>query len=284
MKTSPFSKSWFIRVGRLIGIGLLAVVVGYYIIYPHVFHCQTVRYSDFEKVNNKLYVSPDITQPQRRQMFQTIQRAQTRVARFWGAARGEATFILCSSPAQYEKYCHSNEGAGCSLGTPWGDSYIILNPFGLNEDVVSHEMCHDELFTRLGWWTTTTEVPQWFNEGLALMLDRRFVNSTDSIQRYLDYMDEWLYLTNGAQEFLELEEISTMRGFFGGNQRHVMLAYMTAGMEVSRWMALVGASGIKKLAVRVEDGESFEKVYKQMEEAGESSSRIKLPETPLHPQ
>jgi hypothetical protein len=265
-------------------IGLFVSISGYYVLYSHLFYCQTIAFSSFDKVNKRLYISDGIDKIQRQQMLGSIRRSRQRVAAFWGKSVGDATLILCSSPDEYQKYCHSNEGAGCSLGTPWGDSYIVLNPYGLNEDVISHEMCHDELFTRLGWWKTTTQIPQWFNEGLALMLDRRFVNSTDSIQRYLDYMDEWLYLTNGAQEFLELDEISTMRGFFGGNQRHVMLAYMTAGMEVSRWMALVGASGIKKLEVSVEDGESFEKVYKQLEEAGESSSQIKLPETPLHPQ
>ncbi|HEV7347875.1 hypothetical protein [Telluribacter sp.] len=275
-------KSWLFKAGRWIGAGMLAVLVGYYSIYPHIFHCQTIQFSDFEQINEKLYVSPAITASQRQQMYRTIARSRRRVARFWGTSVGEATFILCSSPAQYQKYCHSSQGAGCSLGTPWGDSYIILNPFGLNEDVVSHEMCHDELFTRLGWWTTTTQVPQWFNEGLALMLDRRFVSSTDSIQRYLDYLDEWMYLTRGAQEFLELEEINSMRGFFGGDQRHVMLAYMTAGMEVSRWMALTGTSGVQKLTAGLKKKRSFRELYRKLEKEGSRGHPNPLPGNPLH--
>jgi hypothetical protein len=268
-------------VVRWLGMGLMALLAGYFIIYPHIFHCQTIRFSDFERINAKLYVSPEITPAQRQQMYRNIGRARRRVAQFWGTSVGDATFILCSSPAQYQKYCHSREGAGCSLGTPWGDSYIILNPFGLNEDVVSHEMCHDELFTRLGWWTTTTEVPQWFNEGLALMLDRRFVGTSDPMQRYLDYMDEWLYLTHGAQEILELEQIRTVRGFFGGNQRHVMLAYMTAGMEVSRWMLLVGTSGVTELTNRLDHRAAFWLLYRELEQNAERDSLYQLPPNPL---
>ncbi len=224
-----------------------------------------------------MYVSAGIPPAQRDLMFGTIRRSQQRIRGFWGNIQGKATLILCSNAAEYQKYCHSNEGAGCSLGTPWGSSYIVLNPYGLNEDVISHEMCHDELFARLGWWKTTTQVPQWFNEGLALMLDRRFVPETDSLQRYLSYRDEWMYLTHGAQEVLELNELESIRGFFGGNQRHVMLAYMTAGMEVSYWMMLSGKGTMQRFLDSVKGGEDFTRTYQATKKAGEA--RLGIPAT-----
>ncbi|WP_332368176.1 hypothetical protein [Spirosoma telluris] len=49
---------------------------------------------------------------------------------------------------------------------PWGASYLILGPDGNNTDVIAHELCHDELFARLGWWRVKRQIPQWFNEGL----------------------------------------------------------------------------------------------------------------------
>jgi hypothetical protein len=256
-------------------IGLFVSISGYYVLYSHLFYCQTIAFSSFDKVNKRLYISDGIDKIQRQQMLGSIRRSRQRVAAFWGKSVGDATLILCSSPDEYQKYCHSNEGAGCSLGTPWGDSYIVLNPYGLNEDVISHEMCHDELFTRLGWWKTTTQIPQWFNEGLALMLDRRFVPETDSLQRYLSYRDEWMYLTHGAQEVLELHNLKSMRGFFGGNQRHVMLAYMTAGMEVSYWLALTGSHQVQVLLGAIRQGADFSDTYRSMKKAGEK--RLGLP-------
>lgn len=282
MKRLRFSFPLVLSITKYLMVGLLLSFISYYVLYSHIFYCQTIGFSTFEKVNKKLYVSPGIAPGHREQMYATILRARQRVAAFWGTATGEATIILCSSPEEYQKYCHSSEGAGCSLGTPWGDSYIILNPFGLNEDVISHEMCHDELFTRLGWWKTTRQIPQWFNEGLALMLDRRFVVETDSLQRYQSYHDEWMYLTHGAQEVLELEQLASMKGFFGGNQRHVMLAYMTAGMEVSYWLMLTGSQGVGVLMEGIQDGRSFDESYQGMKKAGEARRRLPPSFYPLH--
>ena len=214
-------------------------------------------------------------------MYTSIKKARSRVAAFWGKPVGDATLILCSNPDEYQKYCHSSEGAGCSLGTPWGDSYIVLNPYGLNEDVISHEMCHNELFVRLGWWKTTTQIPQWFNEGLALMLDRRFVPETEPLPRYLSYKDEWLYLTHGAQEVLELDDLKSMKGFFGGNQRHVMLAYMTAGMEVSYWLMLTGPKNARVLLDAVAKGSDFAGAYERMKKAGEAKGQVPASAYPL---
>ena len=256
-------------------VGVVLALLGYYVIYPHIFYCQTIRFSEFNSVGDRMYVSPAISPAQASEMMEVVARAEKRVEEFLGEQPGSATLILCNDSEEYQKYCHSNEGAGCSLGTPLGDSYIILNPYGLNEDVVSHEMCHATLLTHLGWWTTTAEIPQWFNEGLALMLDHRFVAATDSIQRYVDYKEEWLYLTRGGQELLELDDIESMKGFFGGNQKRVMLAYMTSGMEVSHWLAIAGRQGIQELTKSLEQGIPFEEAYKTI--AGKGSARLHAP-------
>lgn len=256
-------------------------LTSYYVLYSHIFYCQTIAFSDFEKVQERLYVSPGIDAAQRQLMYATIQKARNRVEEFWGNSVSQATLILCSNSDEYQKYCHSYEGAGCSLGTPWGDSYIVLNPYGMNDDVISHEMCHDELFTRLGWWKATTQIPQWFNEGLALMLDRRFVPETDPLPRYLSYKDEWLYLTHGAQEVLELDELKSMKGFFGGNQRRVMLAYMTAGMEVSYWLMLTGPKNVQILVDAVSKGRDFGSTYESMKKAGEAQHKVPPASYPL---
>ncbi len=273
-KNNPSLLSRLTKVLKFLFIGIFVAGVSYFFLYTHIFYCQTIAFSNFEKVHSRLYVSAGIDAAQRQRMEEAVGQARRRIEKFWGESVGQATLILCSNPEEYQKYCHSSEGAGCSLGTPWGDSYLVLNPYGLNVDVVSHEMCHDELFTRLGWWKTTTEVPQWFNEGLALMLDRRFVPETEPMKRYLSYKDEWLYLTHGAQEVLELEDLKSMRGFFGGNQRRVMLAYMTAGMEVSYWLLLTGPKSVHALLDNLGRGGSFSRTYANLRKAGESQRRV----------
>ncbi|WP_028663591.1 hypothetical protein [Runella zeae] len=251
--------------------GLMAVVISYFVLFPHVWRCQWIEFSDFKKITSTFYISPD-TPPKNLQKAQSAMAdAHKRISRLWGTPQQRATFILCENTEQYRHYCNSTEGAGCSLGTPWGQSFIVLNVEGLNTDVIAHEMCHAELFTRLGWWKTTRQIPQWFNEGLALMVDYRFVPQTDSIQRHRSYKEECLYLSRGGQIALDLKDISSMRGFFNGNESHVMLAYMTGATEVSRWLAAVGEAKVQILIQQVAAGKPFEVVYKDLEQ----TSRIR---------
>jgi hypothetical protein len=238
-----------------------ALIISYYVLFPHLWHCQWIGYSDFRKVKSNFYTSPTTPPKYLQKATQSIEEARKRIAELWGKPVGDATIILCESTEQYHRYCNSDEGAGCSIGTPWGASFIVLNLDGLNTDVIAHEMCHDELFTRLGWWKTTREIPQWFNEGLALMVDYRFVATSDSVQRYLDYKDECSYVSNGGQTVLNLNEISSLHGFFSGTESHVMLAYMTSGMEISRWLANTGAQNVPRLIERIKSGETFDSAY-----------------------
>ena len=114
------------------------------------------------------------------------------------------------------------------------------------------------------------------------MLDRRFVPETEPMKRYLSYKDEWLYLTHGAQEVLELKDLKTMRGFFGGNQRRVMLAYMTAGMEVSYWILLTGPKSVEAMLDNLRQGGEFTETYTNLKKAGESQQRVPPASYPFH--
>ena len=240
-------------------------IFSYFFLFPQVWNCQWVARSDFKQVGAGLFVSPEISAQQQKAAFKNIAIAQKRIAQFWGKREGKAALILCNNGAEYQHYCNSNEGAGCSIGTPWGHSFVVLNREGLNADVIAHEMCHDELFTRLGWWKTKRQIPQWFNEGLALVNDYRFVSATDSIQRCIDYHQEMLYRSNGGQVALALDDIATTNGFFGGDEAHVMLAYMTAGTEVSRWLSLVGTQKMRKLVAELQTGGDFSANYRKLE-------------------
>ncbi|WP_128547653.1 hypothetical protein [Larkinella soli] len=264
------------RLTVRIALFLLIPPLAFYSVFPQVFRCQTIRFSDdFRKVGARLWVDQGANAGQRDRLRNEIDQASRRLETLWqDSLRGNAEFIYCLSPAQYERYCPGTEGAGCSIGTPWGDSWIVVNPFGRNPDVLAHEMCHNELFTRLGWLTTQRQIPQWFNEGLALMVDYRFAADTDSLHRYEEFRDQWEYHTRGRQFVLELEEIESLRGFFEGGPSRVVLSYSTAGMEVSRWLATVGRQGLAELVKGLDNGENFEELYRTIESRAKKRPRL----------
>ena len=248
---------------------LIALPLGLLLLYPALVRCAFISFSaDFQSIRkgeNVIYTSRLTPLRQQQQLLASDQLASDRIREFWGTRQGKATLIYCHTPGQYADYCGgggSESSAGCSLGTPWGASFLVLGPEGNNPDVIAHERCHDELLARVGWWRINRQIPQWFNEGLALMVDYRFTNpKANPRQRARDFHDEWEYRAYGRQMALSLAELETMRDFFGGDYHHVMLAYYTGAAEVSGWLARVGRSGPAELARRVGKGEEFEVVY-----------------------
>jgi hypothetical protein len=246
----------------LIGGFLLAA---YYYWFPAIWRCQTVRFADFTALPGGVRVSNDATAYERTALLQAVERSRQRIRNFWGKQLGDSSIIFCHDARCYADYALQDEGAGTSLGTPTG-SWIVLGPEGLNDDVISHEMCHDELFTRLGWFKTKNSVPQWFDEGLALMVDYRFTNP-DSSRRHLEYLDEWMLMTHHGSMAPDLTDLRTVKGFFGGDRQHVNRAYLTAGLEVSRWLSVVGRNGLHELVLALRRGESFDAAYARIEKS-----------------
>ncbi|MFD2573605.1 hypothetical protein ACFSUS_23400 [Spirosoma soli] len=252
---------------------LLALPIGFLLLYPHLLRCMRIGESpQFRQVSiiGKVYVNHTATRRQQQQLRTHIQTARQRIQQFWGGQQGQATIIYCPKQADYERYCMGGEGAGCSIGTPWGASYLILGPDGNNADVIAHELCHDELFARLGWWRIKRQIPQWFNEGLALMLDYRFSNPAvwehpDNLENNPSFSEEEHRQPFAEHPMVKLSDLESTRDFFGGDYGHVMLAYQTAADEVSRWLAVVGRAGVPALTNAVANGSDFDDAYLGLE-------------------
>ncbi len=255
---------------------LIALPLGFLLLYPQVVRCIRVGQSaDFWALpglepGTHAYLSRLATARQQTEFRSQLLAGRARIRHFWGSQRGRAVLIYCPQQADYEQYCVGGEGAGCSLGTPWGASYLILGPTGNNADVIAHELCHDELFARLGWWRVKRQIPQWFNEGLALMVDYRFSSpavwelpaGSGPNGRGFDAIDRMPF---AHRPMLKLADLETTRDFFGGTPTHVMLAYQTAADEVSRWLAIVGRAGVPALTDSIAAGHNFGDAYRQLE-------------------
>lgn len=223
-------------------------------VFPQVLRCSFVRYDDFVTLQPDVYAASTSTLKQQEALKKYIKIAKKRVADFWGNQQGKARIIFCDNTEAYQKYCRSSEGAGCTIGTPVG-SWIVLNKDGLNPDVIAHEMSHVELMARTGWWKTKTKIPTWFDEGVALMLDYRFVDTPDSVQRYKAFTSELTYLTKKP---VPLAELSTEKEFFGKGELHTRLAYFTAASVVSRKIAYGGREAIHYTIQRMKQDNVFE--------------------------
>ncbi|MBD2753568.1 hypothetical protein [Spirosoma validum] len=258
---------------RYVLLLLIALPLGFLVLYPQLWRCIRISQSaDYRLLTglSNVYVNQSATASQQHTFQQHVITARSRIQRFWGDRRGQATLIYCPRQSDYEQYCAGGEGAGCSIGTPWGAAYLILGPDGNNTDVIAHELCHDELFARLGWWRVKQQIPQWFNEGLALMVDYRFSNPSlwekpDSSVRPDSAETNPNPMPFPPRPMLKLTDLETTRNFFGGDYAHTMLAYQTAAEEVTRWLSIVGRASIPILSNSVAKGDSFVDTYRRLE-------------------
>ncbi|GAB4022784.1 hypothetical protein [Spirosoma koreense] len=261
------------------GLSLLIVLpIGFFLLYPQLLRCMRIGSSAAYRLlpgTNSVYVSTAATASQQRQLATHVATAHHRIRQFWGSRQGQATLIYCPKQADYEQYCAGGEGAGCSLGMPWGASYLVLGPDGNNTDVIAHELCHDELFARLGWWRVKRQIPQWFNEGLALMVDYRFSNP--AVWEHPDSLRQTDPTPLPARPMLKLSELETTQDFFGRDYTHTMLAYQTSADEVTRWLMIVGKAGVPGLTQAVASGSSFADIYHQLERAKRTLQPHSLP-------
>lgn len=175
-----------------------------------------------------------------------VQQAKQKVVHFFGSLVSSPTILFCSTEESFQNICHQPEGAGCSLGTPFG-SWIILHKDNANADVVAHELAHIELMQQVGWWRAKTKIPTWLDEGIALQVDNRFVRSEDSVQRYIDFKQEWLFTTYGGRSSKSLDDLSTSKQFFGISAYDTRQAYYQSGMEVAKIISIGGRESLQRL-------------------------------------
>ncbi len=193
----------------------------------------------------------------------TKKLAGKRIANLYGDNKSRPQIIFCGNTIEYEKYCNSTESAGCSMGTPWGSKFVVINGSSLSADVISHEWSHIELLERVGWWKVWNDIPQWFNEGLAMMVDHRFAEDTDDYcGKYIQYRIEWILLRKKGQPNIPFSKLTTVKDFVGHDVERNYFVYISSGLEVANWLVHNnGSQALNELLIRLKKGSPFSKEY-----------------------
>jgi hypothetical protein len=158
--------------GRLLMGGifalLLALVVGVAVAFPAVAATACPGCYGLDRVRKGLHVEPGVAAAQRQEVSDAVDEGTRRVAAFFGGLRATPAFVACLTDE-----CYSGIGGGGERGIAVLNRAVMLSPRGIDPVIAAHELTHVELHTRLGKRT----VPQWFDEGLAVLVskDPRYV-------------------------------------------------------------------------------------------------------------
>lgn len=244
----------------------LSVVFIFYWMFPHVFNCYMIDYKGFIVMGDHIYISDQMPKSLHGKILGITAESSERIEAFWGEMKSKPIFIFCATEDEFHHF-GQNSGTPAMIHTTFLGAYVIVQPDGTNVDVVSHEICHAELSERLHWDKRYQGVPAWFNEGLALMVDYRFPQKGGG-HSHEDYLNHWIFREDSAR-YMPLSEIEHIHDFFAKDEFWTKLSYMRSGLEVSRWLEIVGHQGVKALISRINDGRSFQKAYKEIEQESE---------------
>ena len=244
---------WFFRILLLFFLLLLTAIGIYIVLKPGYFRCLNISREGMEMIAPKVYVTPQMPMEMRDTLLLHLQKASRRIDSFFGSKQAQPIVIAGHDLQAIRYFGAANARTGLTHLSITG-AYIVLAPEGINTDVLAHELCHAELMARVGWWNRTFEIPAWFDEGLAMLLDKRFPLAEE----------EWQVFTQNGQHAPSLHTINSNRRFFG-NPHHVYLNYLTARHEVQKWYDTHQQRGLLAFCQCLTAGKSFTKCYNSQE-------------------
>lgn len=231
-------------------IWFLLLVIGGFVVaqfYSALFRCILVRFSDFRKVESRLYVDPGLAKNKMLTLESDILKAKKRVVELYGGCLADPVIIASDNYRSIGKFGTIRDGTAITHISLF-DSYIVLGPNGINIDVIAHEMGRAELAKRVGIFKRE-RIPTWFEEGLAMQLDYR--------KNYAD--EEWGKLTGNGKVVPDIKLIDNPQKF---NNREALSHYIIARHEVKQWVGSVGTAGLLELIQIIKKGRDFAEGYR----------------------
>jgi len=214
-------KTKLIKVVLVLLVMTVVLTMAHAVIMPQTTRCMLIDFYDFEKDGN-LYYRESANLEDISLITSILEKAKERNRKFWGENQSEPIFIYCETDKDYEKF-------GSSIMTPAAahmsiKSFVVISNDGINLDILSHEISHTELSSRIGILNRALKIPVWFDEGIAMQIDHRNYYSFDT-------------LAVKSDNFKVLPDVEKMDAnqFWSGSKSEVMLNYMTAKYRISKW-------------------------------------------------
>ncbi len=204
----------------------------------HVVACETVQYSNYEEIAAGIFVSTELKDKQ--QVLHNVLAGRNRVNSTFGDMEALPKIVFVANKEEADKF-----GANTTATIhyyPLG-TCIVYGPKGQSVDVIAHELTHAEVVHKVGFINYLQEIPVWFNEGIALMVDYREPFLPGNIELSQEQIDAVKELEFGYE-------------FFNGKNIHEN--YLASRMAVDK----IDPSTLYEKLLLIRNGESFNNVFK----------------------
>ncbi len=206
---------------------------------PQSVACALIDLGAMDTLSDGTRVEPGYSAAERVEISQLLASARARIDKTFGAPQARPIVAFRKEPRLFGLPLNAY-GSTTFVGSR---ACVVLGPNGHNLDVVAHELMHAELFDRLGPWSRLTQLPVWFDEGLAMQVDFRPAYELPQSE---------------PSETAFVRRLTTAHQF-SAVQTDAQLThhYAAAKAEVARWLPEVGASSVYSRLERLRQGEPF---------------------------
>ncbi|MBB1269525.1 hypothetical protein [Shewanella sp. SR44-3] len=177
------------KLSLLLLCSLSAVVIVGGFCQRHALACELIEYAkhaEYSEISPNVFASHAFNRDQKNTLLAMIELGKSRVNQTFGNMIANPKVIIAANDIEAAEF--GANAFGKALLTPLGQC-IILGPKGQNIDVVAHEYTHAEVHHRVGWLNHLLNVPIWFNEGVALLVDFREPYLLDNITLSAEQID-----------------------------------------------------------------------------------------------
>lgn len=203
-------------------------------------------------IGKNVYVDPAMSQAQAELASELLEKARKQTGVFYGELVAQPKVIFCATPDCYRAF------GAVGLGFSDGNN-LVISPQGQRVAIIAHELAHVEFSVRIGGFAKVLDhVPQWFDEGQAVMVSMAAEFSEEA----------WMDATEKGTQIPDLNSLATMSDWIrltGSNGENMQLTYGTAKHEVSRWFNRIGYSGFQALLLALQSNEPFAEAYARIE-------------------
>ena len=218
---------------------LLIPILGF--IYPMSAVCiasDLIRFnelSDTMPLHNRIKFQRSLNSQARFELTNKVTAAKNRIGNFLDTPVAEPEIIFASKQKLLGFMKVASVGTTISL--PY-KTCTIFGYRGRSVDVIAHELMHAELINTMGYIQTLTNIPTWFDEGLAMQVDFRTKYNPSALNRNPAYV----------------KTKTSQRLFWDGSAAEVTENYSAAKAIVSFWLKSRKVTSMKELKYELERG------------------------------
>ncbi len=192
---------------------LILTAAVFYISSRELFNCMTIGESyEFIEPGSNIYISKDTPKKLQDSIIFILKEADKRVCAFLNTNKltKNPVRIFCYSKSLLSDYSRGN--LILTYKTPL-NSFIVFSKDRIDTDMLSHELLHAEFCSRTGYFKNKN-MPVWFDEGLAMLVDFR-----------KEYSEEkYSELKDSIEMKIKLPDIAAPGKFYSGNHYFHFLA------------------------------------------------------------